>query len=52
MSIHNDDRQYGTDEERAEWMQELKSEYRKQEYEDKRWIDDIATNDEWDNPGN
>lgn len=35
MSIHNDDRQYGTDEERREWEQELKAEYRKQEYDDR-----------------
>ena len=36
MSIHNDDRQYGTKEERSEWLQELTSEYRRQEYEDMR----------------
>ena len=36
MSIHNDDRQYGTDEERAEWKQELNWEYARQEYYDRR----------------
>lgn len=35
MSIHNDDRQYGSEEERREWEQELKAEYRKQEYDDR-----------------
>jgi hypothetical protein len=34
MSILNDDRQYGTDEEREEWMQEVKREYREQEAKD------------------
>lgn len=34
MSILNDDRQYGTDEEREEWMQEVKREYREQEVKD------------------
>ena len=43
MSIHNDDRQYGTDEERREWEQELKAEYRKQEYDDERWMDDARS---------
>ena len=28
MSIHNDDRRYGTDQEREEWESELKWEYR------------------------
>lgn len=28
MSIHADSRQYGTDEERAEWKRDLKYEYR------------------------
>ena len=43
MSIHNDDRQYGTDEERAEWKQEVNAEYRKQEYDDERWMDDTRS---------
>lgn len=34
MSIHNDDRQYGNEEEREEWLQELKREYRKEEAEE------------------
>lgn len=34
MSIHTDERQFGTDEERAEWQQELKSEYRREQWED------------------
>lgn len=34
MSIHNDDRQYGSDKERKEWEQELAYEYRKQDYDD------------------
>lgn len=36
MSILNDDRQYGTDEERQEWVQEVNSEYRREEYEDRK----------------
>lgn len=36
MSILNDDRQYGTDEERQEWLQEVNSEYRREEYEDRK----------------
>ena len=34
MSIYNDDRRYGTDEERREWEQEMMYEARKQAYED------------------
>lgn len=34
MSILNDDRSFGTDEERREWKQEADSEYRKQKYQD------------------
>ena len=34
MSIHTDERQYGTDEERAEWMGELRDEYARQEAAD------------------
>lgn len=30
MSILNDDRRFGSDEERAEWQQEMKEEYRRQ----------------------
>ena len=30
MSIHNDDRQYGSDEERSEWKREVKDEYRRE----------------------
>ena len=33
MSIHNDDRRYGTDQERAEWEEELKWEYKREKYE-------------------
>lgn len=44
MSIHNDDRQYGSEEERAEWKQELKAEYRKQEYEDDKYAYDERDN--------
>lgn len=33
MSIHNDERQYGTEEEREEWLQEMKREYRQEENE-------------------
>lgn len=36
MSILNDDRQYGTDEEREEWEQEVNREYRQQEANDER----------------
>jgi len=38
MSLHTDRRQYGTDEERAEWLQELKSEYRREDPE--KWYAD------------
>ena len=34
MSILTDERQYGTDEERAEWIRERDHEYRKQEMQD------------------
>lgn len=34
MSILNDERRYGTDEEHREWKQEADYEYRKQEYQD------------------
>lgn len=34
MSILNDDRKYGTEEEREEWKREVKDEYRRQEYFD------------------
>lgn len=37
MSIHTDKRQFGSDEERAEWKQEMNREYRRQEY-----LDDLA----------
>lgn len=30
MSIHNDYRKHGTEEQRQEWLQELKDEYRRQ----------------------
>jgi len=33
MSIFNDYRRYGTDEEREEWMSEVKSEYAKEQWE-------------------
>lgn len=33
MSILNDGRQFGTDAEREEWEQEVKREYRQDEYE-------------------
>lgn len=33
MSIHNDSRQFGTDEERTEWQNELRMEYAKEEWE-------------------
>ena len=36
MSILNDDRQHGTDEERQEWLQEVNWEYRREEYEDRK----------------
>ena len=41
MSILNDYRRYGTDEERAEWEQEVNYEYRKQDYDDERYYDEI-----------
>ena len=40
MSILADDRQYGTDEERAEWIQERDYEYRKQESMDRDRMED------------
>ena len=36
MSIHSDRRQFGTEEEREEWLNELKYEYRKQKADDER----------------
>ena len=36
MSILSDDRRYGTDKEKAEWEQEVKAEYRRQE-----WLDNL-----------
>lgn len=36
MSILTDDRRYGNDKERAEWEQEEKREYRRQE-----WLDNL-----------
>ena len=35
MSILNDDRRFGSEEERAEWQQEMKEEYLRQEYFDR-----------------
>ena len=40
MSILTDDRQYGTDEERVEWIQERDYEYRKQESMDRDKMED------------
>ena len=34
MSIHTDKRQFGSDEEREDWKQEMNREYRRQEYYD------------------
>ena len=34
MSILNDDRRFGSDEERSEWQQEVNYEYRKEQYND------------------
>lgn len=34
MSILNDDRRFGTDEERREWLQEVNYEYMKEQYND------------------
>lgn len=39
MSIHNDYRKHGTEEQRQEWLQELKDEYRRQEAYDARCDD-------------
>jgi hypothetical protein len=41
MSIHNDDRQYGSDEERAEWKRELISEYQREGAFDDDVDDDV-----------
>ena len=35
MSIWNDDRRYGTDDERREWRQDVNSEYAREAYYDK-----------------
>ena len=34
MSILNDDRQSGSDDQRREWLQEVNYEYRKEQYQD------------------
>ena len=46
MSILSDDRRYGTDDERAEWKQEVNYEYRKQEYDDERYEERMMQDDD------